>query len=466
MERKKRETDGFATSLFLLICLLLLVAGVFFLNRVNFYQIHFFKGTIVNGIDISKMTLNEVISKFDEEAKNYSLTIIGRDHMTETYTSNDFNYGFYSDGTLETLLRNQNPYEWPFAPGERVVNYDIGNSYDQGQLEKLLKNSIFVDKTYVIAPQNATLSYSDTDGYQIVPEVKGTTVRANLLRRAVTAAINSNQNVLYLEDSDVYTEPKITSESKKLKQCMNLLNRCTDLTITIEFGDRTEILDSSIIHNWIIYDEDHLSFQLDKQKIQEYVNELGSEYDTFSSTRFFTTHAGKTIQIDGGNYGWQLDRIAQAKDILNAIKTGKDTTLTPTYSGTAASFGNDDIGSSYVEVNLKKQKLWVYKNGKEKLSSDLVSGDKNMGYQTPTGVYAILYKTQYVQLYNEIYDAIVNYWIPFSDNCGINDATWRKKFGGKIYKKNGSLGNLNVPLKKAKKIYELVDSGMPVIIYK
>ena len=63
------------------------------------------------------------------------------------------------------------------------------------------------------------------------------------------------------------------------------------------------------------------------------------------------------------------------------------------------------------------------------------------------------------------YAAFVNYWMPVNGGIGIHDATWRKKFGGEIYKTDGSHGCINVPKDKMIEIYDLVDVGTPVVMF-
>ena len=55
--------------------------------------------------------------------------------------------------------------------------------------------------------------------------------------------------------------------------------------------------------------------------------------------------------------------------------------------------------------------------------------------------------------------------MPFDGGIGLHDATWRKRFGGEIYKTSGSHGCVNLPYNAAKQIYEFAYSGMPVIVY-
>ena len=48
---------------------------------------------------------------------------------------------------------------------------------------------------------------------------------------------------------------------------------------------------------------------------------------------------------------------------------------------------------------------------------------------------------------------------------GIHDASWRAEFGGNLYLWEGSHGCVNTPYEAAKKIYEAVSIGDPVIVY-
>jgi len=48
---------------------------------------------------------------------------------------------------------------------------------------------------------------------------------------------------------------------------------------------------------------------------------------------------------------------------------------------------------------------------------------------------------------------------------GLHDATWRSKFGGKIYTYDGSHGCINMPKASAYELYDLIQVGDCVVIY-
>jgi len=73
-------------------------------------------------------------------------------------------------------------------------------------------------------------------------------------------------------------------------------------------------------------------------------------------------------------------------------------------------------------------------------------------------------RTNYT-LVGQDYESKVSYWVPFYDDVGFHDASWRNKFGGTIYLKNGSHGCVNLPVENAKTLYDLTYVGMPVFVY-
>lgn len=236
------------------------------------------------------------------------------------------------------------------------------------------------------------------------------------------------------------------------------------VTITYQFGDQSEVLDNDRILSWLKEQEDG-SVAIDEQQANAFVKELAEKYDTAYTTRTFHTTGGRDIQIAQGDYGWRIDQEAETKHLLELLAAKQSATCEPIYAQTAAVHAKNDWGTTYVEVSLTDQYLWLYKDGHCILESYFVSGNPTRGHATPKGIYGLTYKTRDATLSGEGYDSKVKYWMPFNRNVGLHDAPWRKTFGGQIYKNNGSHGCINLPPANAAKIYENVDKNTPVIVY-
>ena len=236
------------------------------------------------------------------------------------------------------------------------------------------------------------------------------------------------------------------------------------VTITYQFGDQSEVLDNDRILSWLKEQEDG-NVAIDEQQAKAFVKELAEKYDTAYTARTFRTTGGRDIQIAQGDYGWRIDQEAETKHLLELLAAKQSATCEPIYAQTAAVHAKNDWGTTYVEVSLTDQYLWLYKDGHCILESYFVSGNPTRGHATPKGIYGLTYKTRNATLSGEGYDSKVKYWMPFNRNVGLHDAPWRKTFGGQIYRNNGSHGCINLPPANAAKIYENVDKNTPVIVY-
>ena len=127
--------------------------------------------------------------------------------------------------------------------------------------------------------------------------------------------------------------------------------------------------------------------------------------------------------------------------------------------------GTTYYGNTYAEVSVAEQHMWLYQNGVVTLETDVVTGNPNLGNDTPKGAFRIRYHQAPATLRGPGYVTQVAYWMVFADDVGYHDATWQPYFGGSLYLSNGSHGCVNMPLGKAGELYELVYDGMPVFVY-
>ncbi|PRR81179.1 L,D-transpeptidase [Clostridium vincentii] len=118
-----------------------------------------------------------------------------------------------------------------------------------------------------------------------------------------------------------------------------------------------------------------------------------------------------------------------------------------------------------MEINLTKQHLWFYKNGKLITDGDVITGLPTKDSETPTGIYQLKYKAKNATLKGEGYSVPVAVFMPFNAGIGIHGLGNRPLFGGSVYLKNGSQGCINCPSSLVKTIYNNIDAGTPVVCY-
>ncbi len=459
--RKKKSKIKYMVIAFVAIVLIIL-AGVYAFF-VNYYGKHFFPDSWINGEDVSNMYMDESVKTIGSSNDEYVLKITTRDGQLLSLNGDLFDYTYTTDATPEKFLNEQNKYMW-FAnlSGRHEYTINVSASYSEDKLEDAAKQLKCFDEDLINKPENAYITKEDGK-IQIVEETMGNELLEDKCIEAIKKAVSEGKNSLEFDD-DFYVKPEVTSDSEELTNCMEEVNKYMSSTITYDIGDNDEVLDKDKINDWIDVD-DKLNITFDKDKIAQYVQSLASKYNTYGDKREFKTSKGDVIEIGGGDYGWVIDKEAEAKQIFEDISTGKDIKREPVYSQVAKVPGAKDIGDTYIELDYTNQHLYYYKEGKLVTESDFVSGNLSRGNGSPDGVYKIIYKQSPAVLKGEGYQSHVSYFMVFAYNVGIHDASWRDKFGGQIYKSSGSHGCINVPPKFAKELYSILETDTPVVAY-
>lgn len=440
------------------------IATLVYLGLALFFTKHFYFNTFINGENYSAGSVSSTQNLVLDTSNQYTLTINGRDGLTDTITSADIGLKMQFGEEFHDIIEAQDAFRWPvslFTKSEYTIDTMV--TYSEEAFDNKIDTLCFFEKENIRQPKNAYLSDYTEEGYQIIPEDKGTVPVRTKIYNAVKESVEILADTVDLDEKECYTNAAVGSEDRALQKERDALNKLTGVKITYTFGEDTEILDGSIIKDWLVTDEGKLDINPDL--VREYINALSKKYDTWGKKREFKTTGGETITISEGAYGWWMNRPAEAEALVELIRSGKSEERTPLYRAQAAQYGEDDIGDSYVEIDLTSQHLWVYKDGQMVEETDLVSGNVSRGYNTPVGIYGITYKERNTTLRGANYASKVSFWMPFNGNVGMHDASWRSSFGANIYLTNGSHGCVNLPSKKAEVIYGYVEQGEPVIVY-
>lgn len=429
-----------------------------------YFNTHFYFGSVINGINASGKTVEQLNSVILLKSETYTLELKERNGVKEQIKAVDIDLKYNAKDKIQILKDSQNSFMWINGLFNQKSTKIYGLvTYDEKLLKERFVNLDCFDSKKGIKPENASLKYLNK-GYVIVNEVMGNKVNAETLYVNIVNAIVNGETTVNLNTKNNYVNPKYTSSSKEIINTKSLLNKYLASKITYTFNGGNEVLDGSKIHEWLAVNE-NLEISFDENEMKDYLNKLDNNYETFGKQREFATSLGTNIKVSGGNYGWLVDRHGEVKDLIVAIKGGQTIAKEPRYIQTALSHNINDIGNTYVEINLANQHLWFYKNGALIIEGNFVSGDVSTKNPTPTGVYRIQFKEKNYTLKGENYSVPVKVFLPFNGGIGIHDASWRDAFGGNIYLTNGSHGCINSPPILAQTIFDNIETGTPVVCY-
>lgn len=446
-----------------MIILAVSIALIYSLISIYFCS-HFFFNTEINGADVSLKAHGAAEHVIKDYVKDYELRLTERNGGTEKITARDMDLQYNGEIGISEIYRTQSSFQW-IGSLFKGLDYDIHGLYSYNK--DLLKNRIdrlnCLNKT-AVEPQNVNFKYSN-GSYQVMEEVPGNVIIKDELNEAVEKSIEKGETDLDLEEKHCYKNPKYTLDSYKTHITENLLNKYVSADITYQFGNKNERLNGNAINKWLDIDDD-LNIVINRTAIIKYVNGLSEKYDTVGTARNFKASTGKTIVVKGGLYGWKIDQSAETEALSENITQGKAIRKEPVYAQKALSRGEDEMGNTYLEINITKQHVWFYMDGKLITDGAVVTGNPNRGWPTVTGIYMLNYKQKGATLRGPGYKTNVTYWMPFYGNIGLHDASWRYSFGGEIYKSNGTHGCINAPFYLAKTIFENIEEGTPIVCYK
>lgn len=479
-QKKSKKKKWIKTAIILsTVILLLAILVVVYFRIADYYKTHFLPGTTINGIVCDKMDVGEVSALLESQPLTYNLSVTGyEDEVLGSLNEEDIGLRYVSTlESVEHIFEFQNPFFWPLAyVGRYESSHDLTYSteYDKELVIQSIKEWDVFKEDQMEAPQNAYISeyQSQIKGYEIIPESLGNTLDVMKVEELVVLAVEERAERLDLEKEGCYLLPEITADHAGLKAKCKELNLLLSAQIEYDWNGSEVILDGETIKDWIKdkevvgpKGEYKAEVVLDEEAVADYVAVQAKKYDTYGKHCKFTTALGETITVLNGGYGWKTDREKETQELLALIKEGAVTKREPIYLVKAAQKGTDDIGSSYVEIDLSNQHLYMHWKGEIVLETDFVSGNMSNGNTTPGGLYRLTYKTTNAVLRGRDYVTPVSYWMPFNGNIGMHDATWRSEFGGDIFMTNGSHGCINLPLDKAQAIYGYVSTGFPIICY-
>ena len=479
---KKKEHKGL--KILLLIIAVLSVSGALaaYIFGVFYYTERFLPATYCDGVLIENLTAEEAADKLTmvKAPLDSTVEIIDMDGTSYPVDTSALDIKREYKG-LSEALSVQDKWTFLFKKNQKK---DLPAQYDIRCNDDGIED--FIAEVPVCAPGYAqqhvdSYVYEDRDGvFKVMPAFDGNEINTEVLGNAVLKAVKNRETSVSVTDAGAYITCSVREDDGDLNKEARVQNAFENASFTIDMGAETVRTLTPQELREIAGDP------LDAQAFEKLFDRIQRSYSTKSGSgyRYFKSVTGEKPVVYT-DYGWEMDRELTLLEVepalsrlLADILSGKElteedsVTVSAVWLQEAVSHGERDTGDTFVEVDLTNQKVYLVENGELILESDCVTGTDTNDRRTPPGIFAVRFKSLDRDLvgYNpdgtESYRSHVNYWMPFNKNIGLHDAAWRGSFGGTIYKRSGSHGCVNLPLKTARELYPHVYKGMPVIVYK
>ena len=442
-----------------------------YLGFAIFFSSHFYFHTTINGVDYSLQTVAKVEDTMTKEVGDYKLTLKESDGDVDVIDGKEIDLSYKKGEELNTLLKNQNVFLWPRSLWESFdIQAPVGVNYDETKLDNLLNALDCMQEENQVAPASAVPEFNGQK-FVVKAEEIGSLLDVDAFKAKVAEYIAGFQSTLDMVAEDCYVKAAYFSDSPEVLAACKTMNEYLGASVTYTFGENTEVVDASVISQWLTTDE-NMNVTYNEEGVSQYVAGLAEKYDTYRKQRTFTSGSGNTVNVEGGDYGWRIDQAAEIEALEANISNKEVVTKEPVYKQTAASHGAADWGDTYVEVDLTNQYMYLFVNGSVVTSSPIVTGKPSEGSATPQGVYSIRYCKRNAVLRgpkkadgNYEWESPVAFWMPFNGGIGLHDATWQSAFGGNRYLTHGSHGCVNLPYNIAETVFNNVSAGTPVVCH-
>lgn len=470
------------------------VIAIVYFAGFAYFSNYFYPDVTINGINVSNMDKATAKQTLDNFYKQYILTLETIDGKQSTITAADISMNIVLNDDYNKCYREQKAYFWFLNMMEHhEFSIEASANWDEEALESLFNDMKLLDKRMMTAPKDAYIGIEDGK-FAIIKEDLGTTIIIDQFKSTVKDSLSKVIANVNLKESGCYKLPSVYDTDEALNKEFEGKKEYAEGVVSIQLDDLT--LEPGIELYDKVLQKNGDSYTISKSAVEAYVSDLAKKYDTMGKDRVFTSTYGngRQVKVTGTAFGYEMDQEATANALYSALQQKKATTVEAVFVTKGYTLqGENDIGDTYIEVNLSEQKVVAYKDGKKIAEGDCVSGCEANGNGTCLGLYAIQDKLSPTVLRGEKkpvtktvtkknkkgkkvkvtettmeyeYESPVTFWMQFNGGFGLHDAAgWRSVYGGSIYYYSGSHGCVNLPYSLAETLYQNFTIGDPVVVY-
>ncbi|WP_084375125.1 L,D-transpeptidase family protein [Neobacillus soli] len=445
---------------------------VLFIAAGSYYQANHFNSQIkINGIKVGGLTADQALKKLKTTVLLNVIYVGDQQILDGKDTKMVFTNKDLPD--VKKLLKGQRT----FFPSSKANDYSLMPSnqdqYRNQMLKKQVEEKLLAMNKGLKAPQDAVVRL-EQGKIIVASSISGEQYDvASLLKD-----FEKHKYISEIRLNPVYIQP-IKEDSEFVKNQQKKFEEFLAQTVDYKVQDKVFTLKAGeLIKNASISKD--LQIKMDGSgDIKNKIAEITNAQSTLNKNFKFKTHSGSVISVKGKGYGWAIDVEKEMPRIMEAFENGEKSVSASNIYGNGwkgegygyDTFANNGIGDTYAEVSIAAQRIWIYKNGKLVVTTNVVTGTHDNRHDTSPGVWYILYKQSPSVLTGRengkiTYQVPVNYWAPFTnDGQGFHDASWRSNWGSNAYLGAGSHGCVNTPPSIMKAVYDNLSTYDPVVVY-
>lgn len=465
----------------------------------------YYPNTEIAGADVSLMPRSAAVERIERAVSSYSLTVSGVG-FSWTYAPASASEVVDAQARADEVLAGNTPLAWPARLAGALLpgpGSETGKPASSGSASPAAEGgaagprlpAAFDERAFDESLTAAVAAFNEgrtgvfdgpssfdgaTGSFTFEKALSNVKIDAAKLDAAAKTALADLDTTVTVDGS--FFEPFANGAStERIRAACEEASRLIAPTVTLTMGGATVgTIGPRELASWVVFGDD-LAPSLDTGRLDAWLKQLTIDtMDTAGTERSYTRADGKAVSVSGGTWGWVVDSTALGEKVREAVAGGADATVeVPTTSAgdVFTARGERDWGA-YIDVDLTEQHARYYDAAGSLIwESGFISGNPNLGNETPTGVYRMRACLRNITLVGKkdpdtgepIYRTPVSYWMPFIGGAiGFHDASWQAaaSFSNpSAFYSVGSHGCVNLPPEKAAELFGLVSEGLCVVVH-
>jgi lipoprotein-anchoring transpeptidase ErfK/SrfK len=432
------------------------------------YHARAYPGVKVGGSDVGNLDQAAITNRLNSDTATYKLTV-SVSGQPQQVSAEDLNLSLNQQNSAKSAISEGKGawlplYGLVYSWKNGVV--DVQYTLDETKLNQITTklagsgSAPATDAKVVIEGETVKVE-ADKPGQGIDVVKLASLIKQSIARGTSQASIDEG-----------VTQAAVTTDEATVMAAT--VRKTLALPISIKAAEKSFNPGAAEVGKWITVApaDGKLILGINQDAVKAYIDGVAGQVDVKAVNKQINMVNGVVKTVSEGKNGSALDKTALAALVSKAVTTGADTAIVGVMAPVAfKNITNNtvDLEGKYIEINLSRQHLWAYDNKQLVFESPITSGATGAGFATIQGLFSVKAKQTNRNLngYGIGYDynVFVNYWMPFSGNYGMHDASWRTAFGGQDYYYGGSHGCVNLPAATAAWVYNFVLVGTPVWVH-
>ena len=355
--------------IFYVIAAIVVVVAGFDIAMSTYYRDSFPAFTWINDVYCTGKTVTEVNGELLQDVKAPVLTITDKDGNQAQIDLSEVGYTeSYEAALTEYVVKISYLSLATKISKEHNIVLEPMRSWDEEALyERILQLPMIAEEL----DKPVDLYIELQDGEYVLQDDLKMRLADFLCLRYINECVKNKQYDINLVEGKCYIDytPENVGATKTV-ELWEKLDAFLNCGIVFDMGAEQIPVDRKVVSEFVTLDEsgnilldESGEIVPDEEAMIAFIDGIVAEYNTVGTELAFEATRGETVMVPYKKYGTELDRDAEVEYFLEAFRNKMSEVHIPKYEQEGYVRGKNDIGETYIEIDMTNQKMYAYVDG-------------------------------------------------------------------------------------------------------